>query len=136
MRGALLSVTLFLFASALSCLAQDASSGAIRGTVFDPSGSRITGASIALVNDATGLRYDQTSDAQGRFAFGLLPAGEYSARVTAEKMSPQLSQGVRVDIGSAIEITFRLAIAGTAESVTVSAEPRSVETQPWSLGHR
>jgi len=131
MRAALLSLTLITFS--LSCLAQDASSGAIRGMVFDPAGRRIIGASIALVNDATGLRYEQTSDMQGRFAFGLLPAGEYPARVTSDKMSPQVSEGVHVDIGSAIQITFRLAIAGMSESVTVSAEPRSVDTQPRGL---
>ncbi len=41
---------------ALRCLVQDASTGAIRGTVLDPSGKSIAGATVALVNDATGLQ--------------------------------------------------------------------------------
>ncbi len=52
---------------------------------------RLSGATVALVNNSTAFHYQQTSDAEGRFAFGLLPPGDYSARVTAEKMSPQLS---------------------------------------------
>ena len=85
------------------------------------------------MNDATGAHYEQTSGHNGQFAFELLPPGDYSARVTAEGMSPQLSPGVHVAIGSASDISFKLAVAGTHESVTVSAEPRSVETQPRGL---
>ncbi len=116
-----------------SCLAQDGSTGAIRGTVLDASGRSIAGATVALGNDATGFHYEQTSDNTGHFAFALLPPGDYSARVTADGMSPQLSAGIHVAIGGAIEISFRLSVAGAHESVTVSAEPRSVETQPRGL---
>ena len=48
-------------------------------------------------------------------------------------MSPQLSQSLLVEIGGATEITFKLAVAGARESITVSAEPRMVETQPRGL---
>jgi len=126
----------FIFAAillALRCLAQDASTGAIRGIVLDPSGKSISGATVALVNDATGLHYEQASDQAGRFAFELLAPGEYSARVAADKMSPQISPNIRVEIGGVAEINFSLLIAGARESVTVSAEPRAVETQPRGL---
>lgn len=73
----LLVVSLMLLAGRLQ--GQDASTGALRGTVFDPSGGQIAGATIVLVNAATGLRYSVTSDAEGRFALELLPPGDYSA---------------------------------------------------------
>jgi len=117
----------------LRCSAQDGSSGALRGSVLDPSGSRVAGAAVALVNNATGFRYEHETDREGRFAFELLPAGEYTARVTADGMSPQLSQSLLVEIGGATEITFKLAVASARESITVSAEPRMVETQPRGL---
>ena len=74
-----------------TALAQDASTGAIRGSVFDSTGERIQGAAVALVNTATGLRYGITTDSEGRFAFDLLPPGEYSARAEAAGMSPQIA---------------------------------------------
>src|SRR5436190_1989993 len=117
-----------LVALSFSCFAQDGSTGAIRGIVLDPSGRNIAGATVALLNDATGLHYESTSDKIGNFAFDLLPPGDYSARVTAEGMSPEVSPGIHVAVGGASEISFRLALAGAHESVTVSAEPRSVET--------
>src|ERR1700690_1028705 len=79
----------FLFV--LPASAQDASTGAIRGTVIDSSGSRIANASIALVNATTGSRYAATSDSGGRFDFDLLPPGDYSGRAVAAGMFPQLT---------------------------------------------
>lgn len=88
-----------LAAISSACLAQDSSTGAIRGSVLDPSGRSIAGASVVLANDATGAHFEQTSDFRGRFAFELLPPGDYTARVSAEGMSPQLSPGIHVAIG-------------------------------------
>ncbi|HEY4054548.1 MAG TPA: carboxypeptidase regulatory-like domain-containing protein, partial [Terriglobales bacterium] len=114
----------------LPCFAQDGSTGAIRGAVLDPVSRRVAGATVALVNNSTGFRYLQNSDGEGRFAFQLLPPGEYSARVTSDGMSPQVNDSLRVEIGGATQIEFRLTVAGTRESVTVSAEPQAVETAP------
>jgi Carboxypeptidase regulatory-like domain len=118
------------FVAVSTCFAQDGSSGVIRGVVLDPVNRRVPGATIALVNNGTGFRYQQMSDIEGRFAFQLLPPGEYSARVTSDGMSPQLNDHVEVNLGGATEIEFRLTVAGTRESVTVSAEAKVVETEP------
>jgi len=114
----------------LPCLAQDGSTGAIRGVVLDPVNRRVAGATVALVNNATGFRYQQFADSEGRFAFQLLPPGGYSARVTSDGMSPQVIDGLRVEIGGATQIEFRMTVAGARESVTVSGEPKPVETEP------
>ncbi len=118
---------MLLFAGA--SISQDASTGAIRGTVVDASGSRVPGAAIALVNAATGFRYGATSDAEGQFSFQLLPPGDYSARATAEKMSPQLTPRLHVDVGAVTQIEFKLAVAGAKETITVSDAPPLVDTQ-------
>jgi hypothetical protein len=75
--------------------AQDSATGAIRGTVSDASGGRITQALIVAVNAATSRRYTTNSDAEGRFALDLLPPGDYSARVEAPGMSPQVTSSGR-----------------------------------------
>jgi hypothetical protein len=115
------------------CIAQDGSTGSVRGIVFDPSGARISGATVVLMNNSTAFHYQEMSDSVGRFAFGLLRPGEYSARVTAENMSPQVSPNLQVTLGAVTEIEFRLAIAGARENVTVSDEPRTVETEPHGM---
>jgi outer membrane receptor protein involved in Fe transport len=114
---------------AVGLAAQDAT-GAIHGTVLDPTGSRIAQASIVVVNTATGLRYTATSDAEGSFTLDLLPPGDYSARVTADGMSPQVTPQLHVDVGGVAALDFHLTVAGAHESVTVSGAPALVETQP------
>ena len=79
---------------ATAALAQDTSTGAIRGTVGDASGARIGASSVVLVNAATNFRYSTTTDIFGRFAFELLPPGDYSARAESPGMSPQTTPGM------------------------------------------
>jgi len=114
-------------------LSQDASTGAIHGTVADGTGGRIPEATIVLLNSDTGFRYSIASDAEGRFAFEMLPPGDYSARVTATGMSAQMTPVVHVAIGGVIELDFKLSVAGATESVTVSGAPPVVETQPTAI---
>ena len=110
-------------------VAQDSATGAIRGTVLDSTGGRMAQASIVVVNTATGARYSAASDAEGRFALDLLPPGDYSARVVAQGMSPQVTPQLHVDVGGAAELEFRLTVAGAHENVTVSGAPALVETK-------
>jgi hypothetical protein len=112
---------------------QDASTGALRGVVLDAQGAVVTNADIVAIRVETGLRYHSATDSAGRFAVDLLPAGEYSARAEAEGMSPEISPAVRVEIGAATVLTFKLKVAGPRETITVSDAPRMVEMNPSSL---
>jgi hypothetical protein len=113
-------------------LAQDSATGSMRGTVMDSAGGRISQASIVVVNNATGMRFVAASDEAGRFALELLP-GEYSARIEAQGMSPEVTPQLHVDVGGTAELEFHLKTAGAQESVTVSAAPLLVETQPSAV---
>jgi hypothetical protein len=132
MPRASLVIHFVLFALSLGS-AQDAATGAIHGAVVDLHDLRIPAATIAVVSLATGVRYSATSDAEGRFTIDLLPPGDYSARVFAWGMSPQVTPQLHVDVGAAAELEFRLTVAGTTEKVTVSGDPALVETQPAAV---
>ena len=117
----------------IPALAQEASAGAIRGTVAEGAGGRIGAATVVLVNAATNLRYSSTSDVTGRFAFKRLPPGDYAGRVESPGMSPQTTPHLHVDVGGTRELEFKLAVAGAKESITVTGEPPLVETQPSGI---
>ncbi|MFZ0359428.1 MAG: carboxypeptidase regulatory-like domain-containing protein [Terriglobales bacterium] len=111
---------------------QDASTGALRGVVLDASGAAVTNADIVAIRVETGIRYHSATDSAGRFVVDMLPPGTYSARAEAEGMSPQISPAIRVELGAATQLTFKLRVAGPRESITVSDDPR-VETNPSSI---
>jgi hypothetical protein len=100
--------------------------GGLRGVVLDAHGARVTGADIVAIRMDTGIRYHTATDSAGRFLLDLLPPGDYSARAEAEGMSPQVSPIVRVEVGGASELIFKLSVAG-AES------PHVVETNPTAV---
>jgi hypothetical protein len=114
-------------------LAQDASTGALRGVVLDAQGAVITSADIVAIRVETGLRYHAATDSAGRFALDLLPPGQYSARAEAEGMSPQIAPVIRVEVGAAAQLTFKLKVAGPSETITVAEVPRTVEADPSSI---
>jgi Carboxypeptidase regulatory-like domain len=110
-------------------LAQDASTGAIRGMVEDLSGARIVGAQVVASNEANGLDRRTLTDGKGNFATQLLTPGEYTVRVASPRMQTELQHAIRVEIGTATEVLFQLRVAENKESVIVTGEARAVETQ-------
>ncbi len=129
----LLAFLLQLILGASVTWGQDASTGALRGVVLDAQGAVIANADIVAIRVETGIRYHAATDSAGRFAVDLLPPGQYSARAEAEGMSPQISPVVRVEIGAATELTFKLQVAGPKETITVSDAPRILEMDPSSV---
>src|SRR5258707_10045402 len=132
LRGIASRVFLFqLVLAAWVAWGQDASTGELRGVVLDAQGAAITTADILAIRVETGLRYHSATDSAGRFALDLLPAGNYSARAEAEGMSPQISPVLRVEIGAATQLTFKLNVAGPKEKITGAVAPR-MEMNPRS----
>ncbi|MFY9676820.1 MAG: TonB-dependent receptor [Terriglobales bacterium] len=123
-------VVLTVVLSASLAWAQDASTGALRGSVVDAQGAAVTNADVVAISVETGMRYHTGTDSSGRFVVDLLPPGKYSARAEAEGMSPQVSPVIRVEMGEAEILIFKLMVAGPKETVTVSAAPPLVETTP------
>ena len=101
--------------------------------MLDAGGGRIARAYIVVVNTGTGARYTATSNREGTFTLELLPPGDYSARVVAQGMSPEVTPQLHIDVGGNAEVEFRLAVLGANENVTVSATPSLVETKTSSV---
>src|SRR6516162_11177843 len=82
-----------LFSSAV--LAQSVSSGTIEGTVVDPTGGVILGATVELDNPVTGFKQTTMTDSSGVFRFTNIPFNNYHVQVTQDGFTPA-SQDVSV----------------------------------------
>jgi hypothetical protein len=116
---------MMLLASGLS--AQDGSTSAVWGTIFDPSGARVAGAQVKAVNSRTGVERSAETDAQGMFSFQFLPAGEYWLEVGAAGLTSQRHTGLTLEVGGLVQLDFRLTVAGPQQVVTVEAQVPEVE---------
>src|SRR5438270_13202532 len=113
-----------------AAVAQDASTGAVRGSILDTSGAAISGCTVTLTSIDSGRERTSTTDSQGGFSFDLLPPGEYSVRASSPKMAPHLRTGVQVDLDGSVHLTITLRIAAARETVSVQAGSPVVETEP------
>ncbi|HVB86667.1 MAG TPA: TonB-dependent receptor [Candidatus Dormibacteraeota bacterium] len=128
-RGAFraLSAVAVLLCASLSLWA--AANGSLSGTVHDPSGAVVPGASVSLVNTALKTRYKTTSDAQGFYTFPTLPVGSYDLTVKSTGFQTQEKTGLAIDTDSALTVNIALQLGEGSQTITVAANAATTEAQ-------
>ncbi len=128
----LLIVTLLMVTSPL--LAQVAGNGVIQGTVTDPTGAVVPGATVTATNVATGVKTTrQTTDA-GFYVLSPLPPGEYTVTVSQKGFQTKVQEHVTVNALSVVGLNMVLSVGQTTQQVTVSAAPPQLDTTNGTLG--
>src|SRR5258707_10841565 len=124
-------VTLLIVACcAIGAMAQSqASTGQIVGTVKNPNGEVVPGATVTVTNPATGLSRSIATNDQGGFSAVNLPSGEYTIDVEAQGFGKFTQAGYRVEVGSAITADITLSIQSVTGTVLVSAGSNVETTQ-------
>jgi hypothetical protein len=120
---------LALIFAALSASAQSGSAGAVRGTVTDPTGAVIPGATVHLTNATSGLDRTASSDALGQFNFPNVPIHPYRISVTATGFAA-LNQSIELRSVVGMNLKLVLQIATADSTVTVESGGDLVETDP------
>ena len=106
----------------------------LSGAVFDPSGAVVSGTSVQVFS-STGEQVATTStDDQGRYEIGDLPAANYRVEFTKAGFQKTVLQGVSLGGGREQTQNVTLQIGGATETVTVNAENTTVNTETASLG--
>ena len=73
--------------------------GSVKGTVKDPSGAVIPGATVTIYNPVTGFERTASTDASGSFTFTNVPFNPYHLTVTATGFAPHVQD---VDLNSGV----------------------------------
>ena len=97
-RGALIRIlplAVFLFSAIARPAAQGGNAGSVVGTVTDPTGAVIPGATIHLANALSHFDRMVTSDATGGFEIENIPFNNYQLSVTAPGFATQKQSLVR-----------------------------------------
>ncbi len=114
-----------LIAAPVSLFAQaQATTGIIRGTVYDPDGSLVTDARIVITNRGTGFtRTVQTNDI-GTFAAPQLPTGRYDVLVQSPSVIGDVAaENIAVRLGEAVNLDLRFQALQVQEIVAVLEAP-------------
>jgi len=128
----ILSVLVVAAVMAPSLMAQSLVSGDVAGTVTDPSGAVVSGATVTLKNDANGQTRTTTTGANGTYRFSLLPPGSYTITVSAPGFSKAQSMAA-VNVGQATTADVKLALGATSQTVEVAGTAPLVQADNADL---
>jgi len=120
------SILAAVLAVLLSSAAFSQGFGSLRGTVKDPSGSVVPGASVTLQGVTSGWSQQTHADAAGAFTISAIPLGEYTLKIEQPGFQPA-AQTVQIIIGSAPSLDITLPVAASASSISVNEQQTAVE---------
>ncbi len=100
----------------------------IVGTITDPSGAVISGASVAIREVSTGKKRAVATDAAGQFTLAGVPAGRYDLQVSQAGFKTA-SRRITLRARDRVVVSTILSIGSVSEAVEVSAASVIVESR-------
>ena len=122
-----------LLTAALAAYGQVTSTSTLSGTVVDPTGSVVPGASVTVQNKVTGTAYQAVTGANGGFGVPALGTGLYSVTVTAKGFKQAQVQDIKMDAGVPTNVQITLDVGSQTETITVEAAAAILQTQTASV---
>ncbi len=108
----------------------------LSGTVLDPTGAAIAGASVSVVEQRTGRQVTGTTDRTGHFEFSRLSTGRYILKVNASGFRSFVAADAQLTTDQPLHIDAKLAIGSASSTVQVSAAEAPYAAVETSAGTR
>src|SRR5579859_3951268 len=124
----LVLIALLILSCSALIYAQSTTDGAIGGTVYDSTGAVVANAKVTVHNNGTNAQQSVTSDASGYYRVTGLQPGSYTVSIDGSGLATYKAQQVIVSVGSVTDVSPRLGVAGTSETVEVTAEVPQINT--------
>ena len=95
--------------------------GTLTGTVADPSGAVVPGATVLMKNTASGDERRTVTNNDGFFSINAVQPGDYTVTIKAQGFEAYAQEGVHFDAGDKRNLSnIALKVGSSAETVTVS----------------
>ncbi|HEV7217420.1 MAG TPA: carboxypeptidase-like regulatory domain-containing protein, partial [Terriglobales bacterium] len=132
-RFAIVLATLAVFALlAIPTFAQTID-GSLTGTVYDPSGAAVNGATVTVTNVATGQIETDTTKTLGDYRFNDLPVGTYNVTASSPNFKTTTLTNIPVELNKVGTANVKLEVGSSATTVEVSGVAPPVDTSSAQL---
>src|ERR1700736_23092 len=108
--------------------------GRILGTVTDPSGAVISGATVSIIDTQRGLARTLTTDQAGEYNAPTLIPGTYTVRVEAKGFQALNRENVELEVGKEIRVDLTPRPGAQNQTVTITEAVPLVDTASATLG--
>ena len=123
-----------LLVVSLGPLRAQTTAGAILGTVTDPSGGSIAGATITVTNMDTSIAVKGATDGSGNYVVTPLNVGRYSVAVEASGFKKSLRNDITLNVQDRLRVDAALEVGSVNDTVEVAAAVPILETDTSYLG--
>jgi carboxypeptidase family protein len=110
-------------------------SGSVTGTVTDPQGAVVPGATVTLTDVSTNAVRRAESNSAGNYEFQEVDPGTYNIKVSKTGFNEYSTTKVEVHVSSVTRIDAKLRVGSIAETVTVEAQGIQVNTENGEVGN-
>src|SRR5580765_3797301 len=128
MRKLVFCLTVLAFAFMAPVALQAQTTGSLSGTVTDPAGSVVPGASVTLKKSDTGEVRSTTTADNGVFNFTNLQPGNYSVTIEGTGFKRSVANDVVVEVTRPSSVSIALEVGQASESVTVTGAQEVINT--------
>lgn len=116
-------------AIAVPAAGQTVTTGVISGSVADPQGGMLPGATVVAVHVPTGTTYEGVTQADGRFQLlNVRAGGPYTVSVTMSGFRKDEKKDIMVNLGEERTVAFDLKLESVSETVTVTGTAVAIDT--------
>jgi hypothetical protein len=116
----------------LSITAFAQTTASIKGTVTDPSGAAVVGATVTV--KGVGVDRSTRTTSAGDYEVAALPPGTYSVQIEIKGFQSQIAKGVELEVSRNSVQNFSLKVAVASEVITVEAAAPTVEATTMTVG--
>jgi hypothetical protein len=134
MSGRKLLAPIFLLVCIFNHIAWAQYRGSLRGTVSDPQGAAITGATVTLVNTDTNNKMVSTSDGNGIYHFNALPPAPYRLIAEHAGFKQRVLENVQIIPEQLNSLDLQLELGDVQQTVTVSATVQALDAETATVG--
>jgi carboxypeptidase family protein/TonB-dependent receptor-like protein len=107
--------------------------GVITGTITDPTGAVVPGATVTITNVGTNAAQSATTGSDGSYRFPLVPPGAYTIEVKAANFAAVRASGVVVEASQTVPFSVKLELAKASQVIEVTSQAPLVQTATSDL---
>ena len=108
--------------------------GRVIGKVSDSTGAVVSGVNVKLINTATGVAREATTNDNGDFTFVEVVPGNYRVEYTLPGFKKNIRDNVTLEVNQVMTLNATLQPGGAQEVVEVTSEAPLVDTTSTQLG--
>jgi Carboxypeptidase regulatory-like domain/TonB-dependent Receptor Plug Domain len=134
-QGVRRAISVFVVSALFVPLATAQVTSQLNGSVTDPSGAALAGATITLTNSAAGFQRTTTSNSAGLYQFLDVPPGDYQLDAKASGFATFSVSKVTLLVKLPSTLNIQLRVGSATTSVTVEGEAPLVNRTDATLGN-